>query len=186
MDLLDEVQKWIEEIPPQKTSQRYGNLAFRDWGNRLGQVSRITLCHHGIATVLTSGFGQRLNALLETLLPPSLHPAIPVVEPYLLQSFGSFTRLDYGTGHELAFAMFLCCLTLLRFFVPSQEEERALVLVVFTKYLETTWKLQDVYRLEPAGSHGVWGLDDYSFLPYIWGSGQAQGRRLHNHVESTV
>ncbi|KAG8905279.1 Serine/threonine-protein phosphatase 2A activator 1 [Tulasnella sp. 417] len=151
--LLNEVEGWIDEIPPQKSTQRYGNLAFREWGAKLEKEA---------------------PGLLEKLLPASLQYAIPLLLPYLTQSFGSFTRLDYGSGHELVFAMFLCCLTLIRFFQPAQEEERQLVLVVFEKYLQVVWRLQDVYKLEPAGSHGVWGLDDYCFLPYIWGSAQLQ------------
>ncbi|KAH9917275.1 Phosphotyrosyl phosphatase activator [Fomitopsis serialis] len=149
--LLDTLDGWIDEIPPLPTPQRFGNLAFRAWGKRLE----------------TEG-----EAVLAKLLPGTLQPAIPYLSPYLLTSFGSFTRMDYGTGHEASFALLLLSLTLLRFFEPEARTERELVLYVFQRYLRLCWRLQDVYNLEPAGSHGVWGLDDYSFLSYIFGSGQ--------------
>ena len=119
---------------------------------------------------------KECDTLLASLLPSEYHPVIPHLAPYLLTSFGSFTRMDYGTGHETSFALFLLCLTLVRFYEPAPEVERQLVLIVFLRYLRLCWKLQDVYRLEPAGSHGVWGLDDYCFLGYIFGSGQLRGQ----------
>lgn len=109
------------------------------------------------------------------MLPVELYPAIPYLSPYLLTSFGSFQRMDYGSGHETSFTIFLLCLSLLRFFPSEQDEERQIVLLLFVRYLRLCWRLQDVYNLEPAGSHGVWGLDDYSFLGYIFGSGQLRG-----------
>ena len=37
--LLDQLDLWIDEIPPLSTPQRFGNLAFRTWGKRLEDVS---------------------------------------------------------------------------------------------------------------------------------------------------
>ena len=83
--------------------------------------------------------------------------------------------MDYGTGHETLFTLFLLCLTLIRFLRPDPDEERQIVFDIFIRYLRVCWRLQDVYKLEPAGSHGVWGLDDSHFLGYIFGSAQLRG-----------
>jgi len=147
--LLDTLDSWIELVPPKSDPQRYGNLAFRDY---------IKL------------FEQRANEVLEQLLPSTLHPAIQEISPYLTQSMGHGTRIDYGSGHELSFVVWLCCLEMIGFLQYSDHP--AVVLRVFVRYLELVRKLQRTYQLEPAGSHGVWGLDDYQFLPYLWGSAQ--------------
>jgi serine/threonine-protein phosphatase 2A activator len=172
LGLLDELDRWIDEVPPLPTPQRFGNLAFRTWGERLEQVLISTLLFCLCSTLSRL---QRADGLL-TAMMPEFSAAVPHVRPYLLTAFGSFVRMDYGTGHETSFAIFLLCLTLIRFLGFNPEEARDIVLTVFVRYLRLCWRLQDVYRLEPAGSHGVWGLDDSHFLGYIFGSAQLRGQ----------
>ncbi|KAF4463837.1 hypothetical protein FALBO_9336, partial [Fusarium albosuccineum] len=115
------------------------------------------------------------DGLLGDTLQVGAGKAREEVSSYLLGSFGSVQRLDYGTGHELSFIAFLGCLWKLGYFKDGNqggEIEREIVLKVIEPYLKVVRKLILTYTLEPAGSHGVWGLDDHSFMPYIFGSAQ--------------
>ncbi|XP_022201830.1 serine/threonine-protein phosphatase 2A activator isoform X1 [Nilaparvata lugens] len=149
MDLLKTLDDWVDEIPPIEQPQRFGNKAFRTWCSKLNTEAL---------------------QLLHKALPENLHRAVPEIKEYLVESFGSASRIDYGTGHEMAFCMFLCCLFKIGAFERSQSME--VIFLVFNSYLELVRKLQTVYRMEPAGSRGVWSLDDYQFIPFIWGSSQ--------------
>ncbi|CAO3637747.1 unnamed protein product [Mucor hiemalis] len=142
-------KSWLSDFPPLPNAQRFGNKAFRFWVEKLNESS---------------------TQLMEAALPKDLHVAIPELSEYLNKGFGNETRIDYGSGHELSFAAWLAGIGLLGGFEPSDYQ--ALVTKVFVKYLELVRQIQRQYTLEPAGSHGVWGLDDHQFLPYVWGSAQ--------------
>lgn len=93
-----------------------------------------------------------------------------------MTAFGSAARLDYGTGHELSFLAYLLILRLIGAFGP--EHEQALVTRVFVAYLDLVRRLQKVFKLEPAGSKGVWGLDDHQHLSYLFGASQLRSECL--------
>ncbi|KAJ3289929.1 Serine/threonine-protein phosphatase 2A activator 2 [Borealophlyctis nickersoniae] len=144
--LLDTLEEYIKDAPPvENTKSRFGNPAFQTWYDRVVETA----------------------PLLEDIVP---EPAVPEVSTYLINSFGNRKRIDYGTGHELHFIIFLLCLE--RLGLLNADDYLALVVNVFWRYIALMRSLQFAYWLEPAGSHGVWGLDDYHFLPFLFGASQ--------------
>jgi hypothetical protein len=119
------------------------------------------------------------------LLPPEHHEVVQDLSAYLGDSFGNERRIDYGTGHETNLAIFFLCLFKLR--VITERDLPALILKAFPSYIKTMRALQSTYLLEPAGSHGVWGLDDYHCLIYVWGSFQVGlGTNVLTHDSSQI
>jgi len=106
----------------------------------------------------------------KSLLPAHLQSASIELAPYFIDSFGNATRIDYGTGHETTFVAWLYCCCQVDVF--TEADTLNIVTRVFNAYLQLMRKIQTAYWLEPAGSHGVWGLDDYCFLPFLWGASQ--------------
>lgn len=191
------IQTWVKDFPPKEDVQiRFGNPAFRRWHERLEHrcksiVSAILLTHQAYPG--TGDYGENiLNEASERgrsaasadkaeSLPEGQDVSVVTeLSSYLLSSFGHPVRLDYGTGHESSFQVFLYALCKLGCFGSTQDEPptatrlKAVTLAVWPAYLRVTRKLQTDYMLEPAGSHGVWGLDDYHCLPFYYGACQLQ------------
>jgi len=147
--LLVKLTSWITEIPAIEMSARYGNSSYRTWFDKLSSESGDLICD---------------------LLPERLSSAVGELSGYLKDSFGNRTRIDYGTGHEMTFVMFLACL--FKIGALEDSDRPAVGLQVFSTYMDLSRSLQETYRMEPAGSQGVWSLDDYQFVSFIWGAAQ--------------
>ncbi|WWD16798.1 serine/threonine-protein phosphatase 2A activator 2 [Kwoniella shandongensis] len=156
IDILNSVLDIAKSTPPVDNKlSRFGNPAFKTFYDKVGEAS----------------------AELHSRIPSLPVEAIPEVEVYFKESWGNKQRVDYGSGMEFNFLCWLLCLNKLGVF--TKDDYSFLVLGVFWRYIEVMRYLQSTYWLEPAGSHGVWGLDDYHFLPFLWGSGQL---RDHKHL----
>ncbi|KAI0204543.1 phosphotyrosyl phosphatase activator [Astrocystis sublimbata] len=163
--MLAKIEALIDEAPPDEGPRRFGNISFRKWYQLVESQVHVLLRDHLPESTLRPSSGASEGRI----------GAEDELAAYLLGAFGSAQRLDYGTGHELNFLAFLGCLWKLGAFQdgkPNGDIERNIVLGVFEPYLRVVRRLIFTYTLEPAGTHGVWGLDDHSFQSYIFGSAQ--------------
>lgn len=152
LELFDSINTLLDEHPvTQETNSRFGKVEFRDFYDHLYNTAQ---------------------SLLNKLPYKFTEQQLVDLQAYLTGSFGDRERIDYGSGHELNFLCFLLCLDKLKFFPEDHSLDKSVVLLVFARYLTTMRRLQTLYWLEPAGSHGVWGLDDYHFLPFLFGAAQ--------------
>lgn len=160
--ILRILDNYIDETPPLEGPRRFGNLACRDWHEKVN--ANINELLKDNIKIHNSSFNLEFDGFIKEL------------KHYIENSFGSSIRLDYGTGHELSFLAFIG--GLIDFKLLNLEEMTGLdLLIIFAKYYDLVRRLILVYNLEPAGSHGVWGLDDHFHLIYILGAAQFNGNQ---------
>ena len=162
MDLLAKVNGLVEKHPVSIDANvsRFGKTEFRDFYDDLKSQSKL---------------------LIQSSFPSLTSEQVEQLHTYLDESWGNGQRLDYGSGHELNFIGFLYGLTQYKVF-NLKEDAANLVLKIFIEYIHVMRLLETQYWLEPAGSHGVWGLDDYHFLPFLFGAYQLV---THKHLKPT-
>lgn len=158
VEFMTQLQQLVTEIPPIKQPMRFGNKAFRVWHEQMLTKARPFLVAVCSAAEDRADYSAMSPDRVDELLV------------YIADMFGNTTRIDYGTGHELNFAVFF--LMLMKLGLVQKDDLGAVVLRCFSSYVKTMRRLQVEYMLEPAGSHGVWGLDDYHCLLFLWGSAQ--------------
>jgi len=191
MSFFDELEEYMKENPPVEIkdgqTSRFGNLAYRDWFDRMTQESdrmMDSLLDKALEWFSSSCTEQKSSPTTSsatsspTCTESSSNQLYNTKEEwhrkelsaYWKDSFGNRTRIDYGTGHEATFCAWMCCLARLN--MVTRKDSYFMAAVLFPRYIDTMRKIQLYYKLEPAGSHGVWGLDDHQFLTYVWGSAQ--------------
>jgi serine/threonine-protein phosphatase 2A activator len=130
--MVTKLEVMIDEAPPDPGPRRFGNISFRKWYEIVEKRADELLELHVPQQVLQFG------ALGRERVPDAVPPK-EELKKYLLGSFGSAQRLDYGTGHELSFLAFLGCIWKLGGFDAKSDswgtEERGIVMGVIEPYV---------------------------------------------------
>ena len=151
-NLFNSLEELYIKFPPKEGNEKYNIPVFKDFHTYLVQNYE--------------------NIMMNSVLKLENIPKNLILElkSYFIDSFGNPSRMDYGTGHELNFLCFLY--VLYKADLYTENDFPFLALNIFFKYVIFMRKLQTNYVLEPAGARGVWGLDEYQFIPFIFGAAQ--------------
>ena len=102
--VLDQVEQLVEDIPPvDNAKSRFGNPAFQTFYDRAAEVRLLSFCSGSRAHASTSQLAPQWHRTIPGLSEDS----IPHLLPYLVESWGNRTRIDYGSGMELNFLCWL-------------------------------------------------------------------------------
>lgn len=118
-DYLEKLNTLLDQVPPVNQPMRFGNKAFVSWIAKVAET-----------------VDEDLLEIISVGNPAFKNPKLPIqeIKHYLLESFGNNERVDYGTGHELNFLVFLYCMC--KIGVYSVNDYTVLINIIFQRYLE--------------------------------------------------
>lgn len=167
--LFSKLNELIDKYPPlpkEEFAQRFGNIAVRSIHDELATKNKGILKNLLEQLFLYRNTNNAAEKYKNT--PAFLEDSVVEISHYFSNSFGNRDRMDFGTGHELSFLAFLSTFEILNLVSYDTYTLKAL----FKKYYMVVMRLILNYNLEPAGSHGVWGLDDNYHFSFVLGSAQ--------------
>lgn len=148
--IIDTVRNKIENTELEKGPHRFANSAAL-------RIHKFVQCLD-----LNQFFKNKLN-----------DTDIDALSLYFKNSFGNEIRLDYGTGHEINFLAFLYTANTVK--LVSVHETH----ILFQEYFELIRLFIFKFNIEPAGSNGMFAIDDYNFLPFLFGSAELISTNLY-------
>lgn len=163
--LFDIIDKY-PPLPKEEFAQRFGNIAVRSIHDELATKNKDilkNLLEQLFFHRSTNNSAEKYKNTMEFL-----EDSVVEISHYFSNSFGNRDRMDYGTGHELSFLAFLSTFEILGLL----NYDAFILKTLFKKYYMIVMRLILNYNLEPAGSHGVWGLDDNYHFSFVLGSAQ--------------
>jgi serine/threonine-protein phosphatase 2A activator len=187
--LITELNQLVDQVAPLQNDrgQRFGNKAFRTWIERLEQLvdkfgqdadppleeeARLELCTYlrdsfGNYQRIDYGTGHELNFLIVLLGVYKIRTFISTISCF---SFGCrFIQIkQFPQTKEIVHQK------------PAEQRvmrsaSEQMLRLLHSDYLPLCRRFQLAYRLEPAGSHGVFSLDDFQYIPFLFGSAELIG-----------